>query len=276
MTPSPFSRLASATVAGLVSTLAQTFAGVKTFTSAIIASAGIQLSSLWNTNGTGASDVGVKVGFSTADASVNSTAEVAAFFTGIGGTEVKSLAVRKNGVLVGGGGTLTLNNVDAAKLDWVGVMSLTVNSLGTMSDGYGFLYHRSKYTDQPNRRGLVIDTTNAWTDPSSTLAHLSSASVTKLTVHCSGRIDQKGDDSSASPGAATIHLPSGKSAIASGASSVRITNNLVAAGDNVHATMQGDCGQRHWCEAGAGFFDLKLPAAATADTAFCWTVSKRL
>lgn len=80
---------ASATVAGVVDFAAQTFAGVKTFTSTLIASAGIQLGALWNTNGTGASDVGVKIGVSTADASVNASAKIASFRTGIGGTEVE-------------------------------------------------------------------------------------------------------------------------------------------------------------------------------------------
>lgn len=89
---------ASGTARGLVSLLAQTFAGVKTFAATIIASAGIQLSSLWNTNGTGASDVGVKVGVSTADASVNAAAKLLSVRTGLnGGTEVEKWYVAKDG-----------------------------------------------------------------------------------------------------------------------------------------------------------------------------------
>ena len=97
--PSPFSRLASATVSGLVSLVAQTFAGVKTFTSTIIASAGIQLSSIWNTNGSGAGEVCVKVGTTTADASVNTSAKLLSACTGMGGTEVEAFHVRKGGGL---------------------------------------------------------------------------------------------------------------------------------------------------------------------------------
>ena len=41
LVPSPFSRLASATVSGLVSTAAQSFAGVKTFAAAVIMQAGL-------------------------------------------------------------------------------------------------------------------------------------------------------------------------------------------------------------------------------------------
>lgn len=104
ITPGPFSRLATSLVSGLVSIAAQTFAGVKTFTSALIASAGIQVASLFNTNGTGASDVGVKVGFSTPDGSVNSAAKPLSVRTGIGGTEVEKLWCDKDGGLNNVGG----------------------------------------------------------------------------------------------------------------------------------------------------------------------------
>jgi hypothetical protein len=94
-----------------VSVAAQTFAGIKTFTSAIIASAGIQVASLFNTNGTGASDVGVKVGVSTASGSVNATAKLASFMVGIGGTEVEKASVRSDGVVISRG--LTIQTGDA-------------------------------------------------------------------------------------------------------------------------------------------------------------------
>lgn len=126
MTPSPFSRLASATVTGLVSIAAQVFAGAKTFTSAIIASAGVQLASLWNTNGTSASDVGVKVGVSTADGSMNAAAKLASFLTGIGGTEVESLAVLKGGRLAGGLGYVNLTTANGAVLGYSANSSLTI------------------------------------------------------------------------------------------------------------------------------------------------------
>lgn len=90
---------ASATMRGLVSTLAQTFAGVKTFVATIIASAGVQLSALWNTNGTGANDVGVKIGVST-NAHVN--AKVVSFRDQIGGTENEIGYIQKTlGLVIG-------------------------------------------------------------------------------------------------------------------------------------------------------------------------------
>ena len=96
---------ASGTLRGLVSLVAQTFAGVKTFTSALIASAGIQVASLWNTNGAGASDVGIAIGVSTADASVHATAKLAAIAAGIGGTYVEHAFFQKSGLTFWGAGT---------------------------------------------------------------------------------------------------------------------------------------------------------------------------
>lgn len=100
MVPSPFSRLADGAISGLLSGIAQTIAGVKTFTALLVASAGIQVASLFNTNGTGASDVVVKVGTSTADGSVNANATLLSARTGVGGTEIEYFRVRKGGVFV--------------------------------------------------------------------------------------------------------------------------------------------------------------------------------
>lgn len=93
---------ASGTVPGLVSLLAQTFAGAKTFLGQIVASAGIQVASLFNTNGTGASDQVVKVGTTVADASVNATAKLFSVWTSIGGSEVERLTLTKNGLYFNG------------------------------------------------------------------------------------------------------------------------------------------------------------------------------
>jgi hypothetical protein len=75
---------------GGVTATAQTFNGVKTF-AAIISPV------VYNTNGTGASDICVKSGSSVADASVNGTAELLRVCTGMGATEVPSIRVLKGG-----------------------------------------------------------------------------------------------------------------------------------------------------------------------------------
>ena len=92
----------AAVVDAVLLTGAQTVAGIKTFTSALVASAGIQLALLWNTNGTGASDVCVKVGTSTADGSVNAGAKLLSVRTGVGATEVEYASLTKSNLALTG------------------------------------------------------------------------------------------------------------------------------------------------------------------------------
>ena len=263
MMNSPFSRLASATVSGLVSIAAQTFAGVKTFTSAIVASAGLELGAALSvasgsmtfksgattigtlsnlgqltvvevtasgvTNGyvlggarvllndaantlhlaapglsaalagplgTGASDVAVKVGTTLADASVNAAAKLLSVRTGIGGTEVEYGYWTKNG-----GGNLFTNFI-----------TLPSDGSGLFRIGLQGLYGN-------NVSGNLFFNYNA-----------ASGSSAVIGLNCStGRIDQSGTDSTATPGAATINKPIGKSSIAAGASSLVVTNSLATA-----------------------------------------------
>jgi len=228
-----------------------------------------------DTLGAAATDVCARIGAYVADAGVHASARLAAFSTTLNGTPVDSLYVLKGGVISepSGQGTLTLNNTAAAKLDWAGVMSLTVNSLGTMSDGYGMLYHRSKHTDAASRYGLVINTVFAWANADAWLGRFSSANVAKLAVHASGRIDQRGVDDSASVGEATSNLPSGVNAIAAGSSSVTITNALATTTCRVRLEWYGDHGAtRYWVERGAGFFTVHLSSKSINDATFGWDV----
>ena len=113
---------ASSTQRGLVNTLAQTFANVKTFLGVIVASAGVQVASLFNTNGSGASDVAVKVGTTLADASVNAAAKLFSIRTGLGGSEVESLAFYKGGTIGGGAGLLIMSGTVGSKLSYNGAV----------------------------------------------------------------------------------------------------------------------------------------------------------
>lgn len=255
LVPSPFSRLASATVSGLVSTVAQTFAGVKTFTSALVASAGVQLASLWNTNGTGATDVCVKVGTSTADGSVNASAKLLSVRTGIGGTEVEKMWVESPGTgpvlrLASGVNSWGLESATAGSHLWWkfnGTNYLVLLNGGALRSGYGLEVN-------PAFGGTMA-----------------------FQVGSSGRVDQSGTDSTGTPGAATINKPTGKSAIASAATSVVITNSLCAAASRVMVTWHGDHGAaRWWVTPAAGSFTVTLSAAASANTSFSWEVSNLL
>lgn len=94
----------------------------------------------------------------------------------------------------------------------------------------------------------------------------------------SGALNMWGTDSSGTPGAATIDKPSGKSAIALGAASVVITNNLVTAASRIIITPQtrdATC-KELIAVPGAGSFTVSGSAAATANLVFSWEVSNIL
>jgi hypothetical protein len=253
MTPSPFSRLASGAVSGLLSGLAQTIAGIKTFTSAIIASAGIQVASLWNTNGTGASDVVLKVGTTAADASVNAAAKLWALYTGIGGTEVLKLWVDKQG-------DIRSSAINTGRLRG---SSASGGMLGADDSSGAFV----KF----NTVAMVVDSSSVTFSESGSFGNI-------LRIGSAGMFSQAGADSTGTPGAATINKPVGKSAIAVGASSVVITNSLVTAASHVvfspHAR-DATC-KELTVVAAAGSFTVSGTANATASLPFSWRVATML
>lgn len=122
----------AAVIDAVLLTGAQVVAGVKTFTNAIVASAGIQLASLWNTNGTGASDVCLKVGTSTADGSMNGGAKLLTVCTGIGGTERERLAVTIDTNYAGTG--LAFKNGSGTS---IGTLAATATYGFSLSHSYG-------------------------------------------------------------------------------------------------------------------------------------------
>jgi len=76
-------------------------------------------------------------------------------------------------------------------------------------------------------------------------------------------------DASSTPGAATLHIPRGKVAIAAGQSSVVVTNNTVTANSHVIATLDGATADATLTGVvrvvpGAGSFTVYGNAAATA------------
>ena len=237
---------ASGTVRGFLNTIAQQVQGVKTFLSTIIASAGIQVATLFNNNGTGASDVGVKVGVSTADGSVNGNATLFMVSTGLGGTEIQRLGVRTGGQAsgfalfgVGTNGALAINNSIGAQLVW-------------------------------GNNALTLDGSNQ------TFANSVTGNIFR--VGGTGALSIRGTDTTGTPGAATIDKPSGKSAIAIGASSVVITNSLVTAASRVIITphaRDATC-KELIAVPGAGIITVSGTANATAALPFSWEVSNLL
>lgn len=96
------------------------------------------------------------------------------------------------------------------------------------------------------------------------------------TMYMSGLVNSASTDSSGSPGAATISKPGGRSAIASGATSVVITNTLVAATSHVFIAPQGrdaTCLVPIAVPAAGSFTVSTTGAACTGNLIFDWFVT---
>ncbi len=268
LNPGPFSRAASSTVAGLVNTIAQSFQGAKTFLALLVASAFIQTAAVFNTNGSGASDVGVINGVSTSDGTVNSGAKLASWGTGVGGTYVEYM-FRKKGEFTFWGDFVTIVKWDAGganhwemrarpNFNWE-LGNNTVTYMGCrVSDGYCFTQY-----------GFDVIPSSPGT------------SVIKLWGSSNqGRIDQYGTDSTGTPGSRTganaINRPTGKSSVASGNTTCQIDNSHVTTGSRVMVTFHADPGGRYWVTLASGSFTVNLSASAGANLPFSWEVSSLL
>lgn len=299
MTPSPFSRAASATVSGLVSVAAQTFAGPKTFDSK---------------NGSGASDVGTTIGTSVADASVSTTAKILSSGTGIGGTYVEYLFLQKASSLVSllvldtksttnashillknqgaGDGGLTFEGSPANGGVGIGLGSASTRGLyfqatnRTMSwwvnnDAYSGSALATFLFESVDGSGTISKPWMQWDVPNNHTGlawnfRYNSAAMLQVTV--AGMLSQSGTDSTGTPGAATINKPTGKSAIAAGASNVVITNSLVTAASNIIITphaRDATCKELIVVPA-AGSFTVSGTANATAALPFSWRVANHI
>lgn len=293
---------ASDTQRGLVSTVAQLIAGPKTFLAALIASAGIQLSRLFNTNGAGSTDVVVRVGTTVADATVNAAAKLLSGGTGINATEVEKFFFRKAGSLVVGADTANpiclgnaadlanvadgfKYNVGAAE---IGVFSSNNAAFLGLNLGTGAARASGSLTlggrlNLPNATGgAVVQGSNQAFYGSDFDASLNfrpgiSASYDSLSFKLvSGRIDRRGTDTTGTPGPAVVNdRASGKAAIAAGASSVVITCNQVTAASQVFITQHArDATCKELIAVPAlGSFTVSGTANATAALPFSWEVS---
>lgn len=126
------------------------------------------------------------------------------------------------------------------------------------------------YIDRAPQAGTNATITNAyalWVD----------AGTTRLdgTLLCNGAITADATDASGTPGAATINKPSGKVAIAIGASSVTVTNSLVTTSSIVLASLQfvdATLTQILSVVPGSGSFTITGNANATAATKVAFVV----
>lgn len=189
---------ASATRRGLVNLLAQTFAGVKTFTSALIASAGIQVASLFNTNGSGASDVVIQAGTSLADGSVNAAAKLLQLGTGIGGTFVEKLSVNKGGgittgafsTFVGGwttGNSCTMTSGSSLSMSGGGSSTGNVLNLGSSTGDRGVIRNTlGAAAASATTAAITLEHLNGALDAGDTLISFRDNSVEKFRQYSGG------------------------------------------------------------------------------------------
>lgn len=264
---------------GLINLVAQTFAGVKTFLNVIIASAGIQLATVFNTNGTGSTDVCVTIGTNVADGSVNATAKLASFGTGIGGTYVEKLAMLKSGQLVGDGGWKSSLGSSIFSLNEgfiKGLRGASAFSLNEAGGGSAQLYNTGTGIEvKANILDIYGPATRIW--------RLSAAAGDRICgfgvgatdfakILESGQISQSGTDSTGTPGASTINKPIGKSSIAAGASSCVVTNSLATAAMHCVAFphARDATGKELIGVCGAGTITFSTSANCTAALPFSW------
>lgn len=278
---------ASGTIRGLVNTLAQTFAGVKTFVAAAVFSAGVQLGLLFNTNGTLSTDIVIKEGTSQPDGSVHANAKIWSARTGIGGTEVESVYVKKGAVVGGGGGdclrfsttSVELLTTYMARLSapfilyaaGTSAITETVRLIGSRGDAN--LKCTTFGTEQasPNADCVLSQFAVGITTASNDAGN----GTARARVLASGRIDQRGTVS-ATVGNDTQNNPKGVNTLASGATTVTITNSLVTASSWVDITFHADPGGRVWVTRAAGSFTVNVSAAPGANAPFSWEVSTLL
>jgi hypothetical protein len=232
-----------------------------------------------------------------ANGSVDTTARLWSARAGIGGTEVEKAYIADRGMY--------LENIleiggrsGAAFMDQNVVLTMNSSTKQWLFNGYNGGGHVMSLTRLGRfaLTGAIASNTQGATaifrpfdnsEPTMQVEGLAGQSVIQrwrdntpanvALVTLGGRIDQRGTDSSGTPGAAIIDRPAGINAIASGATSVTITNSLVASNSRVMVTFHADHGAaRWWVTRAVGSFTVNLSAAATANAAFSWEVSSLL
>lgn len=259
-----------------------------------------------NNKGSGAGDIVATIGSSLANASVNATAKLLSVGTGIGGTYVESLSVLKVGNL--STGVLTIDQHSATN-----AMGLVLTNAGAGVSGIGFgdyqtrfgLYGAAELQLVGTNRAIGFYTSaDAYTTaatygflfrsdsiPAKDLVEFrhsasqtgnfatfkTNAGVTKLAIDKDGMLYSNGTDGVATIGSATVNKPSGINTIASGATTIVITNSLVpnpaTTKIRLNLTMRTDPGSRYWWTQGTGTITVNLQSAAPADTSFDWEIA---
>lgn len=135
----------------------------------------------------------------------------------------------------------------------------------------------SQVTDAVNRHAVQVYCSNTLSSAGTNLVSFENPQNTQvLYIGPNGEFGHKYTDSTGTPGAATINKPAGKSAIAALATTVVVTNSVVAAADIIQLTpLDIDATATNWkAVPAAGSFTVTVNAAATATWKFSWYVIK--
>jgi hypothetical protein len=276
---------ASATVRGLVNLIAQTFAGVKTFTSRIVASLGITAGAarldLRSDLGAAGADVGVVVGVTTLQGSVSGVARIFSVRTGLGGSETEHAHVT-------GRGDLEIGAKDSGK----GVHSDYYREQGNVSQfrfyfepaagafgTRGGNWHNGRCDDNAgsvaHRFGNHTTLTNPaarlheWRDgePGTVRVAFSARGTLWLPVAI-GLVAATGTPAAA----ATQNAPKGRITVPSAATSVTVTNDQVTADSFVSVEWEALPGVTHSVSYAAGSFTVTFGAALGSSLTFRYFV----
>jgi hypothetical protein len=189
---------ATGTTSGLLTWLAQTIGGVKTFLAAAVFSAGVQLGLLFNMNGSGASDVVIQAGTTLADGSVVSTAKLLQVGTGIGGTFVEKFYITKAGgittgafsTLVGGwttGNSCTMTSGASLSMSGGGSSTGNVLNLGSSTGDRGVIRNTlGAGAASPTVAAITLEHLNGALDAGDTLISFRDNNVEKFRQYSGG------------------------------------------------------------------------------------------
>jgi hypothetical protein len=208
--------------------------------------------------GAGSTDVGLKVGSTLADASVHTTAKLFSVGTGVGGTYNEYVSVMK--------GVVTLHGDRA----WI----FATDPNGA-SNHWEWRFRSGLDMTWGNNSSVYFgcDINDGYMYTQFGFKHVAGATTYFKTVL--GRVDQWGTDSTGTPGNVNAGTPTGKSSIAVGQSTVRVTTTACSAASRVLITphaRDATC-KELIAVPGAGFFDVSGTANATAALPFSWQVS---
>lgn len=292
---------------GLLTHLAQVIGGVKTFLGLIVASAGIQVGSLFNTNGTGASDRVIQLGTSQPFAAANATAKLFSVWYGLGGVETEQLTLTKNGLYFNG----YPNSAISCSGSW-----LQLGVLPVRCDSYFYSTQNSTaFYSTAGGAFSSIGTTRIWNEqggagasdiaikagffvadgtvnPTAKLLSLRTGlggtEVEKFSILKDGSLSSGGvvtgtgfaistapplTAATGTPGATvTQNADKGRITVPAGATSVVVTNSAASANSFVSLTWEALANVHHSISYAAGSFTVTFSAALGSSLTFRYTL----